>query len=205
MNKKPKSNREARLYSIPVVVYRSSDEDDNKVIEGYACKFDVLSRNLGWGFREKISPDAFNDVDLSSMDVMCLRDHMKNHLLGRTTSGTVTLEVDEVGLKYRCQIPNTTSGNDTYELVNRGDIPYSSFAFTVESDSWEEDKELGEIRTINKFKMIYDVSPVSDPAYFQTEVDVAKRSYDDYKKPASDELAIELELRDRELQLLKQY
>ena len=73
---------------------------DNRTIEGYAMKFNSLSRDLG-GFKEIISPQALDTTDLS--DVRCFVDHDSSMVLGRTSSQTLELEVDDAGLHFRCQ------------------------------------------------------------------------------------------------------
>ena len=85
-------------------------------------------------------------------------------MLGRTISGTATLEVDEKGLRYTCQLPDTSYARDLIELMSRGDVTQSSFAFTIEDESWEE-RDGALIRTVNKVARLYDVSPVTYPAY----------------------------------------
>ena len=109
-------------------------------------------------------------------DVRAFFNHDPNHLLARTSSGTLKLSVDEKGLKYEFSVPDTSSGRDLLVSMDRGDITQSSFAFTVEDDSWEERDGI-DIRTINKVKRLYDVSPVSIPAYPDAnDLSVAQRS-----------------------------
>ena len=108
---------------------------EDNVVEGYALKFNKESRNLG-GFVEVIDKSALDNVDLS--DVRCFLDHDSSKLLGRTKSGTLELNVDDVGLHFRCVLPNTTVGRDALELVKRGDLSQCSFMFTTteEGTKW---------------------------------------------------------------------
>ena len=109
-------------------------------------------------------------------DVRAFFNHDPNHLLARSTSGTLRLSTDEEGLKYEFDVPDTTSGRDLLVSMKRGDITQSSFAFTVEDDSWESENGMN-IRTIKKVKRLYDVSPVSIPAYPDADdLVVAQRS-----------------------------
>jgi hypothetical protein len=107
---------------------------------------------------------------------MCLVNHSTDQLLGRTASGTCELDEDEEGLRYRCSMPDTSTGRDALELIRRGDLRGSSFSFSVDSDEWEEvadpDDEQNTIirRTIISFRSLVDVSPVASPAYLQTSV-----------------------------------
>lgn len=172
--------KERRFLPEPVTV--EVEERDGKQIRkvsGYAAVFNQLSRNLGW-FREKIDPAAFADV--LTDDVVALFNHDQNFVLARTISKTLTLSVDEKGLRYEFEAPNTTVGNDLVTMLQRGDIQHSSFAFSIQDEKWEEDDEQGEIRTVLKVKRLYDVSPVVFPAYTQTDVSLAKRAYEAWKE-----------------------
>ncbi|MTI32810.1 HK97 family phage prohead protease [Xanthovirga aplysinae] len=194
--KKVNSEKETRCFHSSIEIRAKGEGEESRTIEGYAFKFDKLSRNFGW-FHEKIARSAMNSIDLSKEDVVALFNHKADFVLARTISNTLTLEVDDTGLKYRFEAPNTTIGNDLLEMVKRQDIQHSSFAFTVSEDSWEEDEQLGDIRTITKFKRLYDVSPVTHPAYLDTEVTAAKRSFEQFKnenKPKPLHGAIEAQL-----------
>src|SRR5699024_5623556 len=100
-------------------------------VEGYALRFNTLSNDLG-GFVETISPQALKDADLS--DVRCLIDHDSSKVLGRTTSDTLELNVDEEGLYFRTQLPNTTYAKDLYENIRLGNINQCSFGFILDED-----------------------------------------------------------------------
>lgn len=147
-------------------------ESENNIVEGYALKFNKPSKDLG-GFIEVINERALEGVDLS--DVKLFMGHDASKLLGRTKSGTLQLTVDEVGLKFRCELPNTTLGRDVMELVTRGDLSQCSFGFTVGKDSWER-RDGMPVRNIQQIKKLAEISLVSIPAYDDTDVSVAKRS-----------------------------
>lgn len=159
----------------------AADDDGLPVIEGYAAKFNsetVIGRY--YQFREKINPGAFDDV--LKDDVRCLFNHDPNNVLARCVNGkgTLTLSVDEVGLKYSYKTPNRQYAKDLSDAIAAGDVSQSSFAFEVEEQTWTEiDGEMS-TREIVKYKKLYDVSPVTYPAYADTEV--AKRSFDSYKE-----------------------
>ena len=164
-------------------------EDGSTSVEGHAAVFDSLSENLG-GFREIIHKGAFDEV--LDDDVRALFNHDSNLILGRTKSGTLSISVDERGLVYRYDSPNTTYAQDLLISLERGDVSQSSFGFrvaNVDGSEWEEDEETGALtRHIKKFSRLFDVSPVTFPAYPST--DVAKRSLEDWKE--------ELEKREKE-------
>lgn len=138
---------------------------ESRTIRGYAAVFNSDSENLG-GFIERIDPKAFDGV--LNDDVRALINHDDNMILARTISGTLSLSVDERGLSYEFEVPNTTYGNDLLVSVQRGDISQSSFGFSVAEDEWDR----GDVRrrTIKKVARLYDVSPVTYPAYPDTSV-----------------------------------
>ena len=87
--------------------------------------------------------------------------------MARTTNGTLELTIDDDGLRYRAALADTQDGRDLYKLIKRGDISQSSFAFTIEDQTWSEDRST---RTIDKVGRLLDVSPVTYPAYPTTTV-----------------------------------
>jgi uncharacterized protein len=136
--------------------------DDTLVIEGYAANFEQTT-DLGY-FRETIARGAFDGV--LEDDVRLLLNH-DGAPMARTTNGTLELSVDESGLRYRAALADTQDGRDLYKLIKRGDISQSSFAFTIEEQSWNEDRTE---RTFSKVGRLMDVSPVTYPAYPTTTV-----------------------------------
>lgn len=146
----------------------------SRTITGYAAKFDTWSEPImGW-FREKIAQGAFEECDLSDV-IMCF-NHCDDAILARTTSGTLQLEVDDIGLRFTFEAPNTSCGNDMVELVRRGDISKCSFRFGVAQDAWVyADEQNGletDERTILRFSRVIDVALVVFPAYPDTEASV---------------------------------
>jgi uncharacterized protein len=180
---------EIRCADNPVVIEQRGEGDETQDhVVGYALKFNSLSRTIGW-FREKIDRGALENADMN--DVVALFNHNIDMVLARTISKTLTLEVDDAGLRYSFSPPNTTAGRDLVESLKRGDVQHSSFSFSISEDKWEEDEEGNEIRTVLKIKRLYDVSPVVNPAYLQATSELAKRSYDEWKesqKPKHDDL-----------------
>ena len=84
--------------------------------------------------------------------------------MGRVSSGTLRISTDKRGLFYEVDLPNTTYANDLAELMKRGDVNQSSFAFLIEKDRWEQ-RDGVTYRIIEKVSRLLDVSPVSQPAY----------------------------------------
>lgn len=162
-------------------------EESSRLIRGYAAKFETMSEPLSsqgskYIFRETIARGAFDEADFS--DVRALFNHDPNIILARSKGGTGSLRlgVDEVGLWYEFEAPNTTAGNDLLESVRRGDIDQSSFGFRIaeSGERWtrvergtdEDYQGTTHTRTILRIAKIYDVSPVTEPAYADTSVAV---------------------------------
>ena len=168
------------------IITRSSD-DDSRRVEGYALLFNSQSRDLG-GVFETIAPGALDGV-LADSDLMCWlnHDHSRGALarcrgenMPQAAAGnSLELAIDEKGLRYAFDAPNTALGNELLEGLKRGDINQSSFAFTVDQDHWERNEDGTVNRTILKFARRYDVSPVYDPAYYGTDVKLDKRGLED--------------------------
>jgi HK97 family phage prohead protease len=155
-------NREVRFFKAEVRV--KAEPDGPKKIVGYAARFNELSEVLS-DFREKIEPGAFSEA-LKGSDVRGLFNHDPNHVLGRESAGTLELREDEKGLWYELLPPDTQWARDLLVSIERGDIKESSFAFTMEGgkDEWD-DSVKPSIRTIKRIGALYDVSPVTFPAY----------------------------------------
>ena len=155
-------------------------EEESRHIEGYGSVFNSRSLDLG-GFQEIIAPGAFDGV-IERSDVKALLDHnAERGILARSRNGkgSLSLELDERGLKYSFDAPHTNLGDEVVEGLKRGDYSQSSFAFTVESESWTKEADGSYLRTITKIGGLYDVSIVANPAY--TDTSVALRSLDAFK------------------------
>ena len=142
------------------------EEGDTLTAIGYAATFNSLSQNLG-GFVERVAPATFRST-LQQADVRALFNHEADHLLGRTSTGTLRLSEDDHGLRYEVDLPNTTLGRDVAELLRRGDISGSSFGFRTISDEWTESDDGYPLRTLTEVAL-RDVGPVVFPAYTSTE------------------------------------
>ena len=160
---------------------------DGRTISGYAIVFDVESRVLAsWDgdFVEIIERGAVDDELIGQCDVKALFNHYNGQLLARSVNGkgTLRLTVDDRGLRFDFEAPNTTVGNDVLELVKRGDLQGCSFAFTADEENIKYSREGDRrIRRVRKLSGLYDVSVVVDPAYTQTSVDA--RSFDQEQNP----------------------
>lgn len=164
------AKREFRFLAAEV---RAESDGDKRYLTGYAAKFGTKSEDLG-GFRETIHPKAFDRALKEKQDVRALVNHESSKVLGRSTAGTLELSADATGLKYRVLLPDTTYARDLHESVKRGDVTQSSFGFTTKRDSWGDDPDAGDgdPKTLRELQDVdlFDVSPVTFPAYHDTEV-----------------------------------
>ncbi len=187
-----------------IEIREANEEEGKRTISG-AIKYNTESAEMRdwWGdtFVEEIAEGAF-DESLKVRDVVGLWSHDTSQVLGNTKSNTLRIENDKKELRFELDIPNTTVGNDAWELIQRGDVDGVSFGMKVIKDKWSsEERENGKLykRSILNAEL-YEISPVAFPAYPANEVNV--RSLDDFKaneKRAANEyrkrkLALELEL-----------
>jgi len=170
---KPKKGNEERRTGTGSEVRAFRADDGSPKIEGYAAVFGKYSENLG-GFVEKIKPGAFTDA-LKKSDARALFNHDPNIILGRESAGTLSLKQDDRGLFMSVDPPKTQRAEEIMAGIQRGDITQQSFGFTVAEDSWRRSEKYGEIRTIEKIGTLYDVSPVTFPAYPDTKVALRSR------------------------------
>lgn len=150
------------------VQYRA--EVEGRKLHGYASVFDQATR-IGRSY-EVIAPTAFRSVLKRDPDVRALWNHDENHLLGRTSSGTVRLWTDSVGLGYEVDLPDTQLGHDVRELARRGDITGSSFGFIPGEDEIAHAADGLQVRTHTDIRELRDVSPVTFPAYEGASVEL---------------------------------
>jgi HK97 family phage prohead protease len=154
------------------------------IVEGYAAVFESESAPLGYGgdFKEIIKRSAITQDTINKSDVFATLDHDRQRgILARSRygKGSLQLEVDEHGLKYKFTLANTQIANELRSYLERGEIDGSSFAFTVSKEEWVNTGDTY-VRHIHEIDGIYDVSAVFSPAYAKT--DVAMRSLDEIKK-----------------------
>jgi HK97 family phage prohead protease len=169
---------------VPATELRAAaDEEGPVVIEGYAAVFNTLSEEL-FGFREKIAPGAFKTALDRPDDVRALHNHDPNIVLGRSTANTLTLSEDDTGLRFRCELPDTSQARDLAVSIGRGDINQCSFGFITKGEEWEFNTDGPDIRTITDVEL-FDVSTVAYPAY--TDTSVALRSRDKVKEELAPE------------------
>lgn len=182
------NNKETRKVSFRPALKRSDENTPSRTIEGYALLFDTPSDGLC--FDEIIERGALDGV-IEKSDVLAVLNHnVDRGVLARSRNGegSLTLIVDEVGLLYRFEAPNTALGDELLENLRRGEVCESSFCFTVESDTWDFNEGSRDKRTIHKIAELFDVSPVYNGAYSATTVYTRSR---DEQRAAADEKARE--------------
>lgn len=158
---------------------RDAESEESRSITGYAIVFGSRSQVLSsWGdrFEEVIHPEAVTTELLQRCDIKALMEHNHERLLARSNAGkgTLKLTIDHIGLRYEFDAPKTVDGDTALELVRRGDIAGSSFAFRAYSEgaverSWDDKRKIW-IYDVRKIDAIYDVTLTSNPAYTETSV-----------------------------------
>lgn len=166
---------------LPLKEIRVSESENGAVIEGHAAVFNSWSETLGgiFPFKEKVRKGAFNE-SIGRDDIRALFNHDPNYVLGRNRAGTLELVEDDVGLRVRITPPDTSWAKDIVTSIRRGDISQMSIGFVVEEDKWSTEDGI-DTRELRKVQL-FDVSPVTFPAYTATDVGVrAMQEYDGYK------------------------
>ncbi len=154
---------------------KQSDVDDSKLhISGYALKFDTPSKDLG-GFVEVLDKDSLSDIELDGIKL--LNNHDFSQVLASSPE-TMTLTVDDTGLKFEADLdPEVSFAKDVYQNVKNGNLDKCSFGFATDQDEFTKEGEQV-VRHIKKINSLFDVSIVAIPAYDDTDVQIAKRSFD---------------------------
>lgn len=194
----PETN-EYRAFVLDECRIETRSENEPAKIIGHAALFNTRSENLG-GFYEMIQPGAFAE-SIEKDDVRALFNHNPDHVLGRNKSRTLSLSEDERGLAIEIVPPDTQIARDLIISMQRGDITQMSFGFRVRvgGQIWDEDEDGNYVRTLTNLKL-FDVSPVTFPAY--TETDVAVRSMNAFKQNIQLHEQHQIAQRQRRLRLL---
>lgn len=175
---------ERRFFFSEVKIEERASEDTKGTIEGYAALYNSRT-NLGW-FEEEILPGAFDDV--LKDDVRVLVNHDPNLIVARSNKGEGTAELflDTRGLGFRFSCPDTTVGKDLEKNIELKNITQCSFGFSIKEETWVTRDGQPDLRQIKKLERLYDVSPVTFPAYADTSV--AKRSFNSFKETEKPEV-----------------
>lgn len=161
--------------------------EGSRTIGGYAAVFNsdsrMIPRAMGGTFIERVTPGFFEEARSAGWPgnqgsgVMCRYNHNDQYLLGTTSAGTCTLNIDRTGLEYRAEVPQCR--DDVLELIGRGDISQSSFTFMDAQDDWSYSGGITQ-RTLITAGAVLDVAPLSAVAGYQ-DTTVSLRSLAAFK------------------------
>lgn len=196
---------EQRCYSLKE--FRAVQSDNEKYIEGHAAVFEQKT-NIGGYFYEVIDKDALAD-ETAFRDVALFVNHDFRQIpLARSRlnngNSTMTLKVDDIGLAIRAKLDteNNPDAKALYSAVERNDISGMSFAFSVDSEEWQDLKSDMPTRRVKKISRVFEVSAVAFPAYETTDIHAralsmlenAKKTLDNANTQSLNNDAAELEL-----------
>jgi HK97 family phage prohead protease len=157
------------------------------VLHGYAAVFyrdndPGTEYELRQGLKERVTATAFNKAITAERDVKAMWNH--KDLLGSRDNGTLRLSIDQRGLKYEIDLPDTQAGRDVATLVERGDVRGSSFGFLAKKAPIQRGATHS-IRSIEEAELL-DVGPVAEPAYKGTTAGMRSDNHDEALKEFSD-------------------
>ena len=150
---------------------QTRDSEGELWVEGYAAVFEsptVLFEMNGVEYREQICRGAF---DNAKMDDVIFNYNHSGKVMARTRNKTLTLEIDEKGLKVGARLDGTEEGRALYEEIKGGYIDRMSFQFTILEESYNRDEHMWSVEAV---KRLYDVSAVAIPAYDDTSIEARK-------------------------------
>ncbi|MDA3781203.1 MAG: HK97 family phage prohead protease [Bacteroidales bacterium] len=177
---KTKFKNEKRTRIAEDVEFRFDEEKDVMNVEGYALKFNkqTLIGSEENGFREQIAIGSLENADMRKVPLKY--NHNSGYLaLASTKNGSLELEVDDVGLRFKAKLLDISAHKDVYEMIRSGLLSECSFAFTTDLEDgteWDFDVK-PPVRTIKKISRLFDVSIVDLGAYPDTEL--YARSFDE--------------------------
>jgi uncharacterized protein len=163
-------NIERRIIGAGPSRLRASSVSAGNRIIGHAAVFNSPAQ-ICPSFREQVAPGAFAD-SIRNDDVRALFNHDANFVLGRNTAGTLRMREDGIGLAIEVDPPDAQWVQDLMASIGRGDITQMSFGFCAIEESWSELPSGMALRTLRKVQL-FDVSPVTYPAYDDTDVSLA--------------------------------
>ena len=181
-------------------------QPDSRRIEGRAIPFNVFSPNRE-GFREQVLPEAVEGV-IEQSDIFLRYNHQIDQFLARSNEGrgSLQIEVKDDGVWFSFEAGSDNLSNYIVERMERGELNETSWAFTVEKDTWEKQADGTYNRTITKFRKLYDFSIV-DQSYYGIQDVVKCRSFEEFKEQEARELeeAKEAEIKANHEALVEKY
>jgi HK97 family phage prohead protease len=188
-NRRQETNIETRFSVLPETQAALINEE-TRTIRGYGIVFNKESVDLyhnGRVFREVIRPEAIKSLgDVSMYSLLSMHNHKSERLLGNTKAGTMRVGVDNVGVWYETDLPDSPTGQDVLVSVKRRDTDGSSFQFSIteKGDRWSM-RNGKAFREVVEFEGIYEMGPVSEPAY--PDATISKKSARSLESLESDE------------------
>ena len=183
------------------ITYRAKKDSEKKVIQGYAVVFDSWTDISSWGeiWKECIRKGAFTQ-SLKENSILALYNHDFNNVLARKDVNMKLVE-DDKGLYFEIELPDTTQGNDLYELIDKGIVNQCSFSGYVRKNLWSEDNGGNVLREILEIDLIeITITPI--PAYEVTEAEVKRsREIKSTKENKEDKLDFEEIIRESKRKL----
>lgn len=169
----PKMERRFFEYDLARPRLESREEGKPPIIAGYGAVFyDGSSRTeftLWKGAVERMLPGAFDRAVVED-DVVGTFNHNENNLLGRKSAGTLRLRVDQRGLAYEIDPPDTVVARDLLTSLKRGDVRGSSILMRVTDETWHKENNV-RVREVRGVRLV-DVGPVTAPCYEATTAGV---------------------------------
>lgn len=174
------NEREYRDFVLAVVEQPQEQEEERKIVRGYASTFNqpyTLWEDEEFVVQEQVDSKAFDEADLS--DVIFQYNH-EGRVFARISNGTLTAGPDEVGLAIEADLGGTDIGQQLFQEIKGGYTTKMSYGYTVNGSKWEErkldDGRTLELRTVTSIGKVYDVSAVSIPANNATSISVRNLS-----------------------------
>lgn len=200
------SEREYRNFVLAVMEQTVEDQEERKVVQGYASVFNhpyTLWEDDEFVVQEQVDPRAFENADMS--DVIFQYNH-EGRVFARVKNGTLNVAADEKGLAIEADLGGTEIGQQLYEEIRGGYTTQMSYGYTVNDSMWEEssleDGRTLELRTITSVGKVFDVSAVSIPANDATSISVRNLSDGVIEQIKAERLeALELEKQKLKLKL----
>lgn len=172
-------NKVVRFYQCEV--RSANDEEHGDYIEGSPIVFRAIT-DIGY-FDEVIDDGALDNADLR--DVPLFVNHNSEMIpLARSrrnnSNSTMQLIPTENGMNFRANLDteNNSTARELKSAVDRGDIDGMSFAFSVDTDEWENLDSDHPTRHIKSISKVYEISAVTFPAYPQTSIYMSRSEAD---------------------------
>lgn len=168
---------ETRFIPIRAAEFRAADKEGGGwTLTALGVPFNQLSVDLG-GYRERFAADAFSD--LGKHDVYSTFNHNPSAVLGRASADNLSLSTKKDGLYYEVEPTDTSYGRDLKANIEARVVKGSSIMFMVPEggdvfEKMEVDGAEIVVRTVTEAEL-FELGPVTDPAYVQTTAEAAER------------------------------